>query len=159
MIQSSKTLAITSQIAEWIAADSKVKIIIFTLFHLMIEILARIFNEKKWSYVKYTGKMSQSARQKAIQTFGKSATVLLCGLRCSCEGLNLKMATKVILLEGWWNKPVENQGMTVHLSGYLTTDVYTSSLLPDFQVRTRARDPMRQNGHEEFCGREAGSHG
>lgn len=55
--------------------------------------------------------MSFNARDKAIAQFADNAQVrvLLASLRCGGLGLNLTMASRVIVIDPWWNKAVEQQ--------------------------------------------------
>lgn len=75
--------------------------------------------------------MSLSARDKAIQEFKfhEDKHILLASLKCGGrtfffpsilnnltnapfkEGLNLMMASRVIVIDPWWNNAVEQQGM------------------------------------------------
>lgn len=55
--------------------------------------------------------MSLSSRDKAIKKFANNAEakVLLASLRCGGLGLNLTMASKVIIIDPWWNQASEQQ--------------------------------------------------
>lgn len=55
--------------------------------------------------------MSLKARDKAIKKFADNpdSTVLLASLRCGGLGLNLTMASKVIIIDPWWNSASEQQ--------------------------------------------------
>jgi len=59
----------------------------------------------------YHGKMTLAARDKALSSFAteSSTRVLLASLRCGGLGLNLTMASKVIMLDPWWNSASEQQ--------------------------------------------------
>jgi SNF2 family DNA or RNA helicase len=55
--------------------------------------------------------MSHTARDKAIQDFADNPNirVLLASLRCGGLGLNLTMASRVIIIDPWWNSAAEQQ--------------------------------------------------
>lgn len=55
--------------------------------------------------------MSLTARDKAIKEFAEkpNSCVLLASLRCGGLGLNLTMASKVIMIDPWWNQASEQQ--------------------------------------------------
>lgn len=55
--------------------------------------------------------MSLSARDKAIANFAENneVQIMLASLRCGGLGLNLTMASKVIIVDPWWNSAVEQQ--------------------------------------------------
>lgn len=104
VLPSSKTVALKAQIMTWIAEDPDVKIIVYSQFIAMINLLGRICNTEDWKAEKYTGGMSQECRQKALASFGdpkKEVRVLLASLKCGGIGLNLTMASRVICLDPW----------------------------------------------------------
>lgn len=112
VLPSAKTIAVKAQILEWIEEDSDVKIIVYSQFMPMLNILSRICRTERWTFEKYTGSMSHDARDKAIESFGspeKKVRVLLASLKCGGLGLNLTMANRVITLDPWWNQAVEQQ--------------------------------------------------
>jgi SNF2 family DNA or RNA helicase len=55
--------------------------------------------------------MSLPARDKAIKKFASDdkSRVLLASLRCGGLGLNLTMASKVVIIDPWWNRASEQQ--------------------------------------------------
>jgi SNF2 family DNA or RNA helicase len=66
---------------------------------------------EKWGYVSFNGKMTLEAREKAIENFRdkESISIMICSLRAGGIGLNLTMASKVIILDLWFNSSVEAQ--------------------------------------------------
>jgi hypothetical protein len=112
VLPSAKTLAVKAQILQWIEEDEDVKIICYSQFMPMLNILGRICRTEKWKFEKYTGSMTHDARDKAIENFGnpeKKIRVLLASLKCGGLGLNLTMASRVITLDPWWNQAIEQQ--------------------------------------------------
>jgi SNF2 family DNA or RNA helicase len=112
VLPSAKTVAVKAQILEWIEEDADVKIICYSQFMPMLNILSRICNTERWTFEKYTGSMTHDARDRAIEKFGnpaKKVRILLASLRCGGLGLNLTMASRVITLDPWWNQAVEQQ--------------------------------------------------
>lgn len=102
VLPSTKTIAVKSQILNWIGADPNVKIIVYSQFIPMLNVLGRICHTEKWGFEKYTGGMSHDSRDKAIRNFGdptKDKRILLASLKCGGLGLNLTMASCVICLE------------------------------------------------------------
>jgi SNF2 family DNA or RNA helicase len=55
--------------------------------------------------------MSLPTRDKAIKRFADNddSRVLLASLRCGGLGLNLTMASKVVIVDPWWNQASEQQ--------------------------------------------------
>jgi SNF2 family DNA or RNA helicase len=77
----------------------------------MVQILAKVCKGEGWGFCRYMGDMSHDSRSKAIYDFTNepSKNILICGLKCGGLGLNLTAATKVLLVDPWWNAAVENQ--------------------------------------------------
>ncbi|KAF2873730.1 SNF2 family N-terminal domain-containing protein [Massariosphaeria phaeospora] len=111
VLPSAKTIAIKAQILNWVRENKDVKIIIYTQFLAMIKILAKVCQEEGWRTEQYHGKVGLNARDKAISTFAENpdVRVLLASLRCGGLGLNLTMASRVIVVDPWWNSASEQQ--------------------------------------------------
>ncbi|OCL08694.1 hypothetical protein AOQ84DRAFT_35896 [Glonium stellatum] len=111
VLPSAKTLAIKAQILNWMAEDPNVKIIVYTQFLAMIRILVKICGQEDWSYCEYHGNMSFGSRDRSISEFtdDPQKSILLASLRCGGLGLNLMMASRVIIIDPWWNHAVEQQ--------------------------------------------------
>ncbi|KAF2682087.1 hypothetical protein K458DRAFT_370647 [Lentithecium fluviatile CBS 122367] len=111
VLPSAKTIAIKAQILNWLKENPSVKIIIYTQFLAMIRILAKMCQEEGWETEQYHGKLSFGARDKAIGHFADNPNVrvLLASLRCGGLGLNLTMASRVIVIDPWWNSAAEQQ--------------------------------------------------
>ena len=101
VLPSAKTMAVKAQILEWLQSDRKVKIIVYTQFLPMVKILAKVCDTEDWGYCTYTGIMSHDARDQAIEDFKKKDgnNILLASLRSGGLGLNLTMASRVILID------------------------------------------------------------
>jgi SNF2 family DNA or RNA helicase len=111
VLPSTKTIAVKSQILNWIEEDPTVKIIVYSQWIPMLHVLGRICQTEKWGFEKYTGHMSHDSRDRAIKNFGdplKGKRILLASLKCGGLGLNLTMANRVISLDPWWNYSVRN---------------------------------------------------
>lgn len=109
VLPSTKTIATKSQILNWIEEDPTVKIIVYSQWIPMLHVLGRICQTEGWTFEKYTGHMSHESRDNAIKNFGdpaKGKRILLASLKCGGLGLNLTMASKVLLLDPWWNSAV-----------------------------------------------------
>jgi SNF2 family DNA or RNA helicase len=111
ILPSAKTLAVKAQIQLWVEEDPSAKIIIFTQFRDMIRILSRLMQEEQWGCAQFHGSMSFAARDKALVDFAEKdeTKVLLASLKAGGVGLNLTMASKVIIVDLWWNESVESQ--------------------------------------------------
>lgn len=106
MLPSAKTLAIKAQVLEWLEQDPEAKIIIFTQHLAMIHILGRVCQAERWGYCVYSGAISHDARDKSIAEFrnNKETQIMLASLRAGGLGLNLTAASRVLLVDPYWNQ-------------------------------------------------------
>ncbi|KAK2796244.1 hypothetical protein FQN50_009634 [Emmonsiellopsis sp. PD_5] len=106
-----KLTAITSCVKAWFRKCSGTKIVIFTQFLEMVDILAWMCDREGWKYVMYTGKVPFSRREKDMFQFREDplTRILLCSLRTGGTGLDLTAANKCILVDLWWNNAIEQQ--------------------------------------------------
>ncbi|EME78733.1 uncharacterized protein MYCFIDRAFT_78429 [Pseudocercospora fijiensis CIRAD86] len=110
ILPSTKTMAVKAQILNWITENPRVKIIVYTQFMPVVRILSKICRTEGWGSVTYTGSMSHESRNAAISTFSHGdCNIMLASLRCGGLGLNLTMASRVILIDPWWNSAIEQQ--------------------------------------------------
>ena len=111
VLTSAKLTATKAAILNWQQNKPNEKIIIYTQFLGLCRILGRMCEAEKWGYVHFNGKMTQEARQKAIKRFGDDphVSIMICSLKAGGVGLNLTMASKVIILDLWFNSAVEAQ--------------------------------------------------
>ncbi|KAL8991057.1 MAG: hypothetical protein Q9169_007960 [Polycauliona sp. 2 TL-2023] len=111
VLPSTKTAAVVAQVEDWQRADPNKKIIVFSQFHTLMNVLAKLFAKKEWNFVKFNGRMSQAERGKALADFENNADckIMIASLKAGGVGLNLTMASKVINVDLWWNSSVEQQ--------------------------------------------------
>ena len=111
LLPSAKTIAIKAQVLNWLAEDPSVKIIVFTQWLPMVEIIVKMCMMEEWGYCTYTGEMSQKSRADTIDEFkvDPKLTIMVASLKCGGLGLNLTMASKVICVDPWWNNAIEQQ--------------------------------------------------
>jgi len=66
---------------------------------------------EKWGHLTYTGQQSIDKRNKTLQEFASqpNTRILLASLKTGGTGLNLTCASRVILIDLWWNSSVEQQ--------------------------------------------------
>ncbi|KAH8666300.1 SNF2 family N-terminal domain-containing protein [Xylariales sp. PMI_506] len=91
----------------------KHKFIVFSQFTSMLDIVERFFKKDGIRYVRYDGGMKNDAREAALDSLRNDprTRVLLCSLRCGALGLNLTAASRVVILEPFWNPFVEEQAI------------------------------------------------
>ncbi len=106
--QSSKLEACLELIEESIA--SKHKLLLFSQFTSMLEIIQKKLEERGISYYKLTGDTKAEERLGIVNRFNSDATpVFLISLKAGGVGLNLTGADTVIHYDPWWNLSAQNQ--------------------------------------------------
>ncbi|CAI5992131.1 unnamed protein product [Closterium sp. NIES-64] len=102
--------------------QQRVKSVVFSQFTRMLDLVYERLQAAGFKCCRLDGRTKLSVREKAIAEFNRvdddSPTVFLVGLRAAGVGLNLTAASRVFLLEPWWNPAVEQQAMDrVHRIG------------------------------------------
>lgn len=112
ILLSTKPVAVVAQLERWIAEDPESKIIVFTEWHMVMHVLGRMCQQKRWNCCHYNGKMSMKGRARALNAFqdDPSLKIMIASLKCGGTGLNLTVASKVICVDLWFNSCVEEQG-------------------------------------------------
>lgn len=89
------------------------KFIVFSQFTSMLDLVEPFLRKEGIKYVRYDGSMKNDAREASLHSLrnDKSTRVLLCSLRCGALGLNLTAASRVVILEPFWNPFVEEQAI------------------------------------------------
>lgn len=104
------------------------KTIIFSQFTSMLDLVEPCFKKVGIKFVRYDGSMKSNSREESLNKLRNddSVKVLLCSLKCGALGLNLTCASRVILLDPWWNPMVSEQAIDrVHRIGQTNpVDVY-----------------------------------
>lgn len=86
------------------------KILLFSQFTSMLEIIAEQFKENGISFYTITGSTPKEKRLKLVKEFNENDTkVFLISLKAGGVGLNLTGADVVIHYDPWWNFAVQNQ--------------------------------------------------
>ena len=91
--------------------DSDHKILLFSGYTSMFEIIEKELNKNNIQYLKLTGKTKVSDRLELIEEFNTNSEikVFLISLKAGGTGINLTSADMVIHYDPWWNLSVENQ--------------------------------------------------
>ncbi|KAK4170995.1 putative ATP-dependent helicase [Triangularia setosa] len=90
------------------------KFIVFSQFTSMLDLIEPFLRSQPgMKAVRYDGKMPNDAREAALKALRTDphTRILLCSLKCGSLGLNLTAATRVIILEPFWNPFVEEQAI------------------------------------------------
>ena len=92
------------------AIDEGHKILLFSQFTSMLEVLEKQLKERDIAYYKITGQTKKEQRLKLVNSFNKDKTPLfLISLKAGGTGLNLTGADIVIHYDPWWNVAAQNQ--------------------------------------------------
>lgn len=92
------------------AIEGEHKMLIFSQFTSMLELLEKDLHVKKISYYKITGSTPKEERIRLVKAFNEDEVpVFLISLKAGGTGLNLTGADIVIHYDPWWNLAVQNQ--------------------------------------------------
>ena len=93
------------------ALESGHKILLFSTYTSMFEILSEELEKRKIKYFKLTGTTKVEERINLVEEFNKNPEIkiFLVSLKAGGTGLNLTGADMVIHYDPWWNLSAENQ--------------------------------------------------
>merc|ERR1711939_661990 len=89
------------------------KFIVFSQFTSMLDLIEPFLRQRGFKFTRYDGSMRNDMREASLSKLrnDKNCRVLLCSLKCGSLGLNLTAASRVVLLEPFWNPFVEEQAI------------------------------------------------
>lgn len=89
------------------------KTIVFSQFVSLLDLLQVPISEKGWECERYDGSMNADARNDAINRFTDkpNTKIMLISLKAGNAGLNLVAASRVIILDPFWNPFIEMQAV------------------------------------------------
>ncbi|PHH66570.1 hypothetical protein CDD81_7045 [Ophiocordyceps australis] len=95
------------------AEADKHKFIVFSQFTSMLDLMEPFVEKTGLGYSRYDGGMRNDAREESLRRLREDnkVRVLLCSLMCGSLGLNLTAATRVIIVEPFWNPFIEEQAI------------------------------------------------
>ena len=81
------------------------KVIVFSQFTSMLNIVEPFLRQQGHKFVRYDGSMRNDAREESLNRLrsDKKTRILLCSLKCGSLGLNLTAASRVVIMEPFWN--------------------------------------------------------
>ena len=93
------------------AIEAGHRILLFSNYSQMFEIIEKELEEREIQYYKLTGSTKVDERIKMVDSFNKNSDikVFLISLKAGGTGLNLTGADVVIHYDPWWNVSAENQ--------------------------------------------------
>lgn len=138
---SSKVSALIKLLIASRAENPARKSVVFSQFQKMLVLLEEPLKEAGFKILRLDGSMNAKKRAQVIKQFGvpgpDGPTVLLASLKASGAGINLAVASRVYLLEPWWNPAVEEQAMDrVHRIGQ-EEDVTVVRLIAQSSIEER----------------------
>ena len=121
------------------------KILIFSQFTTMLDLIQEELNNQKISNLILTGRTSKVERKKLVEKFSNSdIKVFLISLKAGGTGLNLVSANNVIIVDPWWNLSVQNQATDrVHRIGQ-TKEVNIIKLITKESIEEKIVDIQNQ---------------
>jgi len=96
------------------------KVVVFSQFAQLLGKLAQRLDSSGVRYVCLTGNMPGEKRKASVQAFQSDEKVraVLCSTKCAGAGITLTRGDRVLLLDPWWNLPIEEQAIDrVHRIG------------------------------------------
>ncbi|KAL4920817.1 SNF2 family N-terminal domain-containing protein [Aspergillus aurantiobrunneus] len=89
------------------------KFIVFSVFTSMLDRVEPFLKRAGIGYARYDGSMRNDLREASLDKLRnhQATRVLLCSLRAGALGLNLTAASRVVILEPFWNPFVEEQAI------------------------------------------------
>eukprot|EP00053_Salpingoeca_punica_P018186 m.177383 g.177383 ORF g.177383 m.177383 type:complete len:597 (-) comp17379_c3_seq4:437-2227(-) len=148
-VPSTKISALVAEIQAMVQADSTDKCVVFSQWTAMLDLVEIAFAKTGINYVRLDGSMSQAQRVRVLDDFKKdpSIHVFLISLRSGGVGLNLTAASRVVLLDPWWNPAVEEQAIDrVHRIGQ-EKDVYVKRFITADTVEERIIELQAKKKH------------
>ena len=92
------------------AVEAGNKVLLFSQFTSMLDIIRRRLDEEGIGYYILTGSTSKEKRNELVKSFnGDRPPVFLISLKAGGTGLNLTAASIVIHFDPWWNQAAQNQ--------------------------------------------------
>lgn len=81
------------------------KVIVFSQFTSMLDLIEPFLRRGGYNFTRYDGKMRNDLREASLAKLRneKRCRVLICSLKCGSLGLNLTAASRVVIMEPFWN--------------------------------------------------------
>lgn len=144
------------------AMDGGHRMLVFSQFTSMLEILQKALDSSGISYYTITGSTSKEKRLQLVKEFNEGDTpVFLISLKAGGVGLNLTGADMVIHYDPWWNLAVQNQATDrVHRIGQTKkVMVYKLIVKNSIEEKILKLQETKKNLAEQVIGGESGQLG
>ncbi len=144
------------------AIDGEHRVLLFSQFTSMLDMLKERFDDAKIPYFMITGSTPKSKRLQLVKEFNEGTVPLfLISLKAGGVGLNLTGADVVIHYDPWWNQAVQNQATDrAHRIGQ-TKKVTVYKLLVKNSIEEKIQKLQEEKGDlaEQIIGGETGQLG
>ena len=133
------------------------KLLLFSQFTTMLDVLAERLKKAKISFYVLTGATSKEKRARLVKAFNEDDTSVFCiSLKAGGTGLNLTAADIVIHYDPWWNLAVQNQATDrAHRIGQKNVvSVYRLFMKDTIEERIRALQEMKRELADEILSGE-----
>ena len=106
------------------------KFIVFSQFTTMLDLIEPFLQRDNLVFTRYDGSMRNDHREASLERLrhNNECRILLCSLKCGSLGLNLTAASRVVILEPFWNP----FGMYILAIGRTCSDCERDFPLKDF---------------------------
>jgi SNF2 family DNA or RNA helicase len=104
----------TMDLLREIMRDTDEKVLIFSQWTSFLDLLEVPIDGEHWGYRRYDGSMNAQMRNDAVDDFRDhrgNVRIMLVSLKAGNAGLNLNMASQVIILDPFWNPYIEEQAI------------------------------------------------
>ncbi|PWZ00250.1 hypothetical protein BCV70DRAFT_161241 [Testicularia cyperi] len=110
---STKIEALVEELTQLRTEDKTIKSLVFSQFVNFLDLIAFRLQRAGFQICRLEGNMSPEARNRTIKHFmeNPNVTVFLVSLKAGGVALNLTEASRVYLMDPWWNPSVEVQAM------------------------------------------------
>jgi SNF2 family DNA or RNA helicase len=133
------------------------KLLLFSQFTTMLDVLAVRLKKAKVSFYMLTGSTSKEKRAQMVHAFNEDDTSVFCiSLKAGGTGLNLTAADIVIHYDPWWNLAVQNQATDrAHRIGQQNVvSVYRLFMKDTIEERIRALQERKRELADEILSGE-----
>jgi SNF2 family DNA or RNA helicase len=138
-VPSTKIHALMQELTEIEENDPTLKSIVFSQWTSMLDLVEIPLRRSGLRFVRLDGSMTQAQREHAIRSFNSDPTVkiFLISMKAGGLGLNLVAASRVFLLDPWWNPSAEEQAIDrVHRLGQ-TRPVFVTRFVIEGSIEER----------------------
>ena len=144
------------------AMDGGHRILLFSQFTSMLDILKERLEREKIPYYTITGETKKELRQEYVKRFnGDDTPLFLISLKAGGVGLNLTGADVVIHYDPWWNVAVQNQATDrAHRIGQTRkVTVYKLIVKGSIEEKIQELQEKKRDLAEQVIGGESGQFG